>query len=372
MFSTQIGAEDVVSKSKELTGLQAKIKKIDLKLNGLDTQKNKLLIELKTLDEHYGKSAVLLKNLQVQINKLHEVLKNNQQQMTEKRLQIDGQKHELENQVKAAYGMGRSEKLKLLLNQQDPSLSGRMLVYYDYLNKYRLEKITKIKKDFQILQKLELERGKESALLEKKVQKRKLEDSVILETKAERKILLTKINQRLDLNKQQLNRFKVSEKKLKALIISLQKVVDDFPVELGSEKEFAQLQGKLSWPVKGKLVREFGAKRSDSRWDGVLIKAKEGDNIRAVTRGRVVFADWLRGYGLLIIIDHGKGFMTLYAFNQSLYKSVGDWVDVGTVIATVGQSGGQSDVGLYFGIRKKGKPVNPLKWCKKIRHGRIG
>jgi Membrane-bound metallopeptidase len=104
-----------------------------------------------------------------------------------------------------------------------------------------------------------------------------------------------------------------------------------------------------------------------SRWDGVLIKAKSGTPIHAVTRGRVVYADWLRGYGLLTIIEHGQGYMTLYAFNESLYKSVGDWIEAGTVIATVGQSGGQTVTGLYFGIRKKGKPVNPERWCRKVR-----
>ncbi|MCK5122394.1 MAG: peptidoglycan DD-metalloendopeptidase family protein, partial [Methylococcales bacterium] len=148
--------------------------------------------------------------------------------------------------------------------------------------------------------------------------------------------------------------------------------MDVFPLEEGSVKEFAKLKVKLPWPVKGRLVKKFGAHRSGSRWDGVLIQAKEGANIKVVTRGRVVYADWLRGYGLLTIIDHGKGYMTLYAFNQSLYKSVGDWVDAGAVIATVGQSGGQSSAGLYFGVRRKGKPVDPVKWCRKVRRGKVG
>jgi len=152
----------------------------------------------------------------------------------------------------------------------------------------------------------------------------------------------------------------------------LQQTDDDFPFDEGLVKEFAKLKGALPWPVKGRLVKKFGARRSDSRWDGVLIKANEGQEVRAVTRGQVVYADWLRGYGLLTIIKHDKGYMTLYAFNQSLYKAKGDWVEAGTVISTVGLSGGRSDAGLYFGIRKKGKPVNPVKWCRKIRHGKVG
>ena len=140
---------------------------------------------------------------------------------------------------------------------------------------------------------------------------------------------------------------------------------DDFSKLKG---DFSSLKGQLPWPVKGRLTNKFGSARAESTesiWDGVLIDASEGTEIRAVTSGKVVFSDWLRGYGLLIIIDHGKGYMTLYAFNQSLYRQVGEWVDAGEVIASVGQSGGRSHSGLYFGIRNKGKPVDPLEWCRK-------
>jgi len=365
-------AADVANKTKELTGLQTRIKKVNQKLNELKSKKSALLSELKSLDMQYGKSAVFLKQLESHIKQQRIVLEESQQQIEEKLHQIDSQKHVLELQVKAAYGMGRNEKLKLMLNQQDPALSGRVMVYYDYFNKSRLKEISKINLDLRQLRDLEAQRLKEAALLEEKLEKRKLERIVLLETKTGRKALLVKINGQFASKKQQLSRYKASEKRLKSLISSLQQTMDDFPFEEGAVKEFARLKGKLPWPTKGKLVKRFGAQRSESKWDGVLIRAKEGANIRVVTRGRVVYADWLRGYGLLTIIDHGKGYMTLYAFNQSLYKSVGDWVDAGTIIASVGQSGGQTDTGLYFGIRKKGKPVNPVKWCRKVRHGKVG
>lgn len=365
-------AADVAKKTKELTGLQARIKRTSRKLNELKTKKNTLLSELKKLDMQYGKSAVFLKQLEGHIKQQRIVLKKSQQQIEGKLQQIDSQKHVLELQVKAAYGMGRNEKLKLMLNQQDPALSGRVMVYYDYLNKIRLKEISKINLDLQQLQDLEAQRRKETVVLEEKLERRKLERTVLLKTKAERKALLVKIKGQFASKKQQLSRYKASEKRLKSLISSLQQTMDDFPFEEGAVKEFAKLKGKLPWPTKGKLIKKFGAQRSDSKWDGVLIRASEGANIRVVTRGRVVYADWLRGYGLLTIIDHGKGYMTLYAFNQSLYKSVGDWVEAGTIIAAVGQSGGQTDTGLYFGIRKKGKPVDPVKWCRKVRYGKVG
>ena len=139
------------------------------------------------------------------------------------------------------------------------------------------------------------------------------------------------------------------------------------PMENSSELkgDFSTLKGKLPWPVRGRLAHKFGSPRAEGAWDGVLIDANEGMEIKAVTRGKVVYAEWLRGYGLLTIIDHGQGYMSLYAFNQSLYKRVGESVEAGDVIASVGQSGGRSQAGLYFGIRKKGVPIDPLEWCRK-------
>ncbi len=371
VFSIPCIANQVSNKSKELTGLQKQIKAISQKLNAFESKKNSLLAELKRLDISYGKSIVILQQLENQIKILNASLKKNQLHINTKQQHINSQKRSLESQVKAAFGMGKNEKLKLMLNQQNPALSNRMMIYYQYLNNARLNKIDRFKQDLQALETLKKTQTEAKQQLNEKLKQRQSQRQFFLSTKNDRKALLVKLNKKIVINKQQLSQFKKNEKRLKRLILSLQQVMDEFPMDEGSVLAFAKLKGKLAWPSKGRIIKKFGAKRSDSRWDGVLIKAKEGVNIRAVTRGRVVFADWLRGYGLLSIIDHGKGYMTLYAFNQSLYKSVGEWVDPGTIIASVGRSGGQSDAGLYFGIRYQGKPVNPIKWCKKIRKGLI-
>mgnify|MGYP002150528575 CR=1 FL=1 len=365
-------AGDVENKTKELSGLKVKIKQITRAVNNLKTDKRSLLVELKALETKYGESVRFLNKLERQIKKLKKILKKNKQQMQVKQRAIGSQKQGLANQVRAAYGMGKNEKIKLMLNQQDPALSGRVMVYYDFLNKIRLKKIAAIDQDLQVLQDLEVQRRKESAVLEKKLMERKQGQLALLKAKGKRKAVLSKINKQFNSKRQQLSQFKESEKKLASLIWSLQHTMDDFPFDEGAVKEFSRLKGALPWPVKGKLVKKFGTRRSDSRWDGVLIKAKEGLEVRAVTRGQVVYADWLRGYGLLTIIKHDKGYMTLYAFNQSLYKTKGDWVEAGAVISTVGLSGGRSNAGLYFGIRKKGKPVDPVKWCRKVRKGKVG
>lgn len=371
LFSPILEAEDVTGKTKQLTSLQKKIKQVSQNINDLKSKKNQLQAELKKLDIQFGESTARLKHLQKQVVKLKRILELNRQQMQAKKREIDSQKSELERQVKLAYGMGKNKKLKLMLSQKDPSSSGRMMVYYDYLNKARLKQITQIDQSLQILRNLDKERAKETLALTEEQENIKSEQSKLLATKSERQLLLSKIKKRFNSKKKQLSQFKVNEKKLKALVSRLQQTVVDSSFEIAPALAFADLKSKLPWPVKGKLVKKFGAQRSGSRWDGVLIKAREGDDIRVVTGGLVVYADWLRGYGLLAIVDHGKSYMTLYAFNQSLYKDVGDRVEAGSVIAAVGQSGGQSAPGLYFGIRKKGKPVDPVKWCRKIRRGKI-
>ncbi len=138
-------------------------------------------------------------------------------------------------------------------------------------------------------------------------------------------------------------------------------------------KPFKALRGGLEWPARGRLVSLFGTQRAGNlKWDGVVIAAKEGSEVKAIHHGRVAFSDWLRGFGLLMIIDHGDGYMSLYGHNQSLFKETGDWVEPGETIAVMGNSGGQRNAGVYFGIRYKGKAVNPKKWCKRVTGNRIG
>lgn len=359
-------AENVGDKTTELTQLQKKIQQTSKKISSLSTEKSSLLGELKKLDIQYGKSSSQLENLDTDVKQLNKDLKQNRQQLQTEQLSVDTEQKAIETQVTFAHRMGRNEKIKLLLSQEDPSLSGRMLTYYDYLNKTRSKKIALIKQKLQSLHNLEVEYLSETDVLREKSEKIKKEQSALLATKAERKALLKKINQRSSVKKNQLSQFKQDEKKLKLLISALDHDLENFSYDAGSSEPFVKLKGKLPWPIQGQIVKKFGSQRNEnSTWDGILLDAKEGTDIHAVARGRIVFADWLRGYGFLTIIDHNKGYMTLYAFNQSLYKKVGDWVEQGSVIATAGQSGGQLETGLYFGIRKKGRPINPIKWCRK-------
>ena len=150
------------------------------------------------------------------------------------------------------------------------------------------------------------------------------------------------------------------------MIKSIEEIFVDAPESEISQRAFAELKGKLAWPVKGKLRRLFGRNKplSNLRWQGVMIEAPEGQHVQAIFHGRIAFADWLRGMGNLIIIDHGNSYLSLYGHNEALFKTAGEWVEAGEVIGSIGSSGGQKNPGLYFEIRRKGKPQNPTNWCK--------
>ena len=390
------GSAEVSRKNEELNQVQSGIKAASENRQRIQLQKNRLNRQLSEVETLYGKTAALLRTLEQQVEQKRQNLSEIKQEMHEFKVDVAKQNKELAGQIKAAYAMGKKEKLKLLLNQQDPALSSRMLVYYDYLNKARLTKLAAISESMRHLERLNKQQQLETELLEKDLEQKKSEQIAIDRVRKRRAELLTQLKKDFSSNEQQIIHLKESENKLKNLVSSLQRSTSDVVFDIEQTKksqetvevsskpakilldsgdnfsklkgDFSTLKGKLPWPVKGRLTNKFGSVRAENTqtiWDGVLIGASEGTEIRAISSGKVVFSDWLRGYGLLVIIDHGKGYMTLYAFNQSLYRQVGEWVDVGEVIASVGQSGGRSDSGLYFGIRNKGKPVDPLEWCRK-------
>lgn len=390
------GSAEIPEKNEELTEVQSGIKAADQNMRRIQLQKNTLNTQLGEVEKLYGRTAALLKTLQGQVEQKRQNLSKIRQEKQSLQDEVAKQNKELAGQIKAAYAMGQKEQLKLLLNQQDPALSSRMLVYYDYLNKARLTKLAGISESMQHLDRLGKQQQQETELLEKNLEQKKSEQIAVDGVRKRRAELLTQLKSDFSSNEQQIIHLKESENKLKNLVSSLQRSTNDLTFEVEQTKklhkaaevqsepakdlpdsrddfsklkgDFSSLKGQLPWPVKGRLTNKFGSARAESTesiWDGVLIDASEGTEIRAITSGKVVYSDWLRGYGLLIIIDHGKGYMTLYAFNQSLYRQVGEWVDAGEVIASVGQSGGRSHSGLYFGIRNKGKPVDPLEWCRK-------
>ena len=373
-----VRAEDLQT-SNELNKVESDINEVKQNIQRLSQQRDTLQGLLEDIENRYGKTAALLKTLQTQIDQKRESLDKIRLDIQAYESEIDQLSKELAGQIRAAYAMGQQEKLKLLLNQQDPALSRRMMVYFNYVNKERLKKLSDLETAVQHLDELDKQQQTETELLEKDLERKKSEQAALDEAKKQRNELLVQIGNDFSSSEQQLSQLQISENRLRSLMASLPITDEELAVDAEQEKElpiamenfpelkgdFSALKGKLPWPVRGQLKQKFGSPRAEGSWDGVLINANEGVEIKAVTRGKVVYAEWLRGYGLLTIIDHGQGYMTLYAFNQSLYKRTGDTVEAGDVIASVGQSGGRSQAGLYFGIRKKGVPIDPLEWCQR-------
>jgi septal ring factor EnvC (AmiA/AmiB activator) len=370
-------AEDLQT-SNELKQIESDINVVKQDMQRLSLQKDSLQNLLADIEKRYGETAASLKTLQAQIEQKRHSLDKIRQEMQIYQTEIDKLSKELAGQIRSAYAMGQKDKLKLMLNQQDPALSSRMMIYYDYLNKVRLSRLADMDASVQHLDQLDKQKRVETELLEQNLEQKKAEQIALDEARKQRNELLAQINNDFSSNEQQLSQLQESENRLKSLMASLPITEEVLAVDTEQAKElstsmenpvelkadFPALKGKLPWPVKGRLAQRFGSPRSEGIWDGVLIDASEGMEIQAVTRGKVVYAEWLRGYGLLMIIDHGQGYMTLYAFNQSLYKKIGETVETGDIIASVGQSGGRTRSGLYFGIRKKGVPIDPLEWCR--------
>ena len=268
----------------------------------------------------------------------------------------------LSAQVRAAYMSGNQEKLKLLLNQRDPAMLGRMMAYYRYFNDYRADNIGEVTAKIRELAGMHSEVAAEEARLADLARTRSAELEKLAAAQAERQTLLATLKERMAAEGREIERLAAQEKDLARLIAELTSILSDYPIT--SEEPFSEHRGRLTWPVAGTLLRDFGQPRvgGELKWNGVVLAAPRGREVRSVYHGRVAFADWLAGMGLLVIVDHGEGYMTLYGYNETILKNAGDWVAPGDVIATVGDSGGQSEAGLYFEIRRGTQPLNPRRW----------
>jgi septal ring factor EnvC (AmiA/AmiB activator) len=372
------GYTEELQSGNDLSLVESNIDTVKHSIAQLSEQKNSMQSLLSEIDKNYGQRAAILKKLQVTIEQKRQSLDTIHRDMDVHRSEIVSLNNELANQVRLAYALGQKEKLKLLLNQQDSVKSGRMMVYFKFFNQNRLKKLQDLEAAVKDLDQLDKERQVETEVLQQDLERKQAEQTSLNDARKQRNELLTRIDSDFISNEQRLAQLQESESRLRGLMTSLSDTEKALSVNTEQDKElstslanvsktntdFLSLKGKLPWPVVGKLSHKFGSARTEVAWDGVLIDAKEGLEVQAVTRGKVVFAEWFRSFGLMIIIDHGQGYLTLYGYNQSLYKKTGDAVEAGDVIASVGQSGGRNKAGLYFGIRNKGLPIDPLEWCR--------
>ncbi|MBF8744215.1 peptidase M23 [Pseudomonas putida] len=410
-------ADERAQTQQQLEATRQDIAELKKTLGKLQEEKSGVQKDLKATETDIG-------NLEKQVEALQQELKKTEGELE----RLDTEKKKLQSarveqqrliaiQARSAYQNGREEYLKLLLNQQNPEKFARTLTYYDYLSKARLEQLRAFNETLRQLanveqdigrhqeelltqradldsrrQALDAERSKRQQVLAKlnsdmkssdqKLQARQQDQAELAKVlKTIEETLARQAREAEEARKKALLAQQEAEKRRQQQALAARDAADTEPPKKARTTlgplvssdgasyggAFSAARGKLPWPVNGRLLARFGeARGSDSRakWDGVMISASPGTQVHAVHGGRVVFADWLRGAGLLVILDHGNGYLSLYGHNQSLLKSAGDIVKAGEAISTVGDSGGQDSAGLYFAIRQQGRPTDPAQWCR--------
>ena len=351
-------------KEAELSRVRARIQELRATLDQARDQRQSLSGALRESEEGIGQVSRRLRGLETELGAQQKTLGELvlAQQLREKELAAE--RARLAQQVRAAHALGRHDKLRLILNQEDPARMERMLAYYEYLSRERARRVAAVDDKVQTLEAARRALGLHTRALERLKEKRQAEHQSLLAARAQREEALAALNRDMELRGAHLESLLRDEKELQSLITALGRILEGLPPP-GTEKPLTAAKGRLAWPAQGRISLKFGERRmhASQAANGVVIAAPAGGEVRAVAGGRVAFSDWLRGYGLLVIVDHGHEFMSLYGHNESLFKEAGEWVEAGEVIASVGNSGGLARAGLYFELRHQGKPQNPVQWC---------
>lgn len=308
------------------------------------------------INESHQQSRQLRQQVDDQHRQLDELAARQQQLQQQRELQ----QQQLGKLIRSSFATGRQEYLKLLLNQESPERLGRLLAYYEYFNQARAEKLDAITQTMAEMQQVEQQIQQGLQALDALQQQQQQRQATLQQQKQQRQGLLTQLKQQIAQDGSQI---KGLNKDIQSLEEVLQTVKGTLSEQAFSARHspFIQLKGLLQWPVTGPILRHSASIQGVS---GVIIRANEGSAVQSVHQGRVIFSDWLRGFGLMVIVDHGDDYMTLYGHNSALLKSVGDWVEAGEMIAEVGASGGHSRNGLYFDMRHKGQPMALKGWFK--------
>lgn len=351
--------------TQQLQQLRDRMEGIQSGLSGKQERRQAMQQELLAAEKGISQQSQELKRLERMLAEQRQRIRVAKMQQGLNKNALIFQRKIMEKQIRSAYTIGRQDRLKLLLNQQDPAVAGRLMVYHDYFNRSRMRQLDLIQDTLTKLHQAEMEMTADERRLNELQTRKQQEKSGLEKNRNDRKRLISELDRDITSDTERLRELKLDEKRLQNLLSKIQKKVSDETRFQPSNAPFAKQKGSLNWPAKGRFAARFGAeKRGGLKWDGVLISAPEGDDVKAVYAGKVVFADWLRGFGLMLILDHGDGYMTLYGHNQSLTKQPGDLVRSNEVVAVLGDSGGLTESGVYFALRHKGQPINPSSWCK--------
>lgn len=364
--SAMIGAEELSQQEIEqkLKALEDEISKYREVLDSTEGKKSDVEKNLEKNEKGISDLIIRIEGIEEELDTSQNRVSRLSEEQEELLIAKSEQQGYIERQIRAAYEIGNQAYLKVLLNQEDPDEINRMLIFYDYFNEARAAQIKAYNRTLVDLDRVSLTLAREIDLLDRnRLALRKEQEALVLTQQKKRQALKALISQ-IRSTGTELTRLQQNRDSLEQILKKIENSLANLPTP-GEASPFSSMQGSMPMPVNGKIARRFGHPRNAGKlkWDGIFIEADEGEPVFAIHYGRVVFSDWLRGFGLLMIISHGEGYMSLYGHNEVLYRQTGDWVTAGDMIATVGNSGGQNRAGLYFEIRISGKPSDPQKWC---------
>lgn len=347
--------------NQKLNDIQQAISKQKNNLASTNVKISDLLKQLKLDDVAIGNIVKTLRNTNIRLKESQKKLK----QLTTEKKQLATKKKQQEQilakQLRAAYSTGHHDYLKLILNQENPASVQRTISHYQYLNKARIDEIEAFKSTITELDEVTRQQQLQSTKLAQLTSEQNQQKQILELSKVKQKQTLKALNSKKFNEQDKLAKLEQEE----ASIVALLKQMAEAARAAEDLKGLSKLKRKLSWPVKGKIQHSFGTRKQGYlKWKGVFLAAPIGRQVKTIHSGTILFSDWLKGYGLVSVVDHGDGYMSLYGHNQALLKSVGDRVEAGEPIALTGQSGGQSQSGLYFEIRQAGIAKNPKLWCK--------
>lgn len=368
-FAPQAGAND---REAQLDRVRARIEKLQRELNETVGRRDAAREALHAEERRIHELARSLRDTDARLKQQNQTLNELERRERRERAALREQLHALETQVRAAYTVGRQPYVKMLLNQESPASTARVLAYYRYFNEARLARITETQSTLARLHEVESSIQEQTRELNALKTKQDREHEALQASRQRRAEMLASLNRQVTGHTQEIARLRADEERLAKLLRELKTILPEpnasFP---GPNARFASLKGKLPFPTAGRLTARYGEPKGVGAltWRGIFLSGKEGQPVHAVSRGRVAFADWLRGFGLLLILDHGDGYMTLYGHNETLHRRAGDWVEAGQPIATLGSTGDAPSTGVYFEIRHNGIPYDPLQWCATARTG---
>lgn len=363
-FSAKSTEPDV--SPKQLKELKKTIGKLNTWIDKAEGKKVELQKNLKKSEQQISRVTKDIHQVQQKLKGAQKRLKTLQKRKNTLELDLKNQQSYLKKQIVTAYSLGRQPAVKVLLNLEDPQKIDRTLAYYDYFNKARAKQIESYRAIINELSETRTAIDKENEILIKSRSQLVSSKSELKQSQRSRKRTLTKLSASIQGKSKELDKLTKDQARLETLLKEVEKAIANLQLPEDS-RPFSQLKSKLPWPTRGKVTEHYGSRLAGGklRRNGLVIETKASTQVNAIHYGRVVFSDWIRGFGLMTIVDHSGGYLSIYAHNKSLLKDIGDWVHTGETIAYSGNSGGRQKIGLYFEIRKNGKPQNPLKWLKR-------